>query len=289
MSFRYAFVLPTTHCEERCVHCFYESGHTPRVAAADYVEPLGPALDGLMRLGLQQVIFTGGEALSSPLLPALVEQAAQRLLHILLITRGSRLTEPTLQALEEQGVDDLTISVTPGDAGVSETVRRVLFRSRYIPTLLACLTRAAAPHVPAVVALGEQLNLPLLFTPAYIPRGYAHYEALSLRRLGPRGWERLAADLQGWAEGEGGARYWEMVRDFYEGPGRLRPDSCAMGTLGLVIDADGAVYPCFHRHDLCAGNLRVDPWPEIEGRLLRAGPELARAPCFGEHCLSMFI
>ena len=61
-----------------------------------------------------------------------------------------------------------------------------------------------------------------------------------------------------------------------------------MGTQGLVIDADGAVYPCFHRHDLLAGNLMHDPWETIVKRLRNMGEPLLGAPCFGEHCLSMF-
>ncbi|MCP4807545.1 MAG: hypothetical protein GY884_19545, partial [Proteobacteria bacterium] len=40
MSFSFAFILPTTRCEVRCDFCYYQTGHSPHVEEADYLEPL---------------------------------------------------------------------------------------------------------------------------------------------------------------------------------------------------------------------------------------------------------
>ena len=54
MPVQYAFILPSTRCDIHCEHCFYETGHSERTEAVDYLEPLGPALDGMVRDGLQR-------------------------------------------------------------------------------------------------------------------------------------------------------------------------------------------------------------------------------------------
>ena len=99
----------------------------------------------------------------------------------------------------------------------------------------------------------------------------------------------LAYPGQGsWAERHDTHGYLEFVRAFYAGL-EVHPGSCPMGSSGFVVDADATVYPCFHRRDLPAGNLLRDPWPRIEGQLLRAADGLQAARCFGEHCISLFV
>jgi len=288
VSFLFAFVLPTTRCETRCPYCFYETGHTPRVPAADCLDPLGRALDALAGEGLQQVVISGGEPLLSPLLPRLCRLCNDRLLHVLLITRGERLDEAMLASLERWGVDDVTLSASSAGEDLARLVNRVLFRSRYIPTLLTCLTRENVREVPDLVAFSARRNLPHIFTPVFVPASAPVRERLSLRGLTGEEWERLLRDLRPWTDAAGTLPYWTMVRQFFGGL-PVRPERCPMGTLGLVIDADGSVYPCFHRHDLRAGNLLHDDWETIHGALREMAPHLERAPCFGEHCLSLFV
>ena len=291
MPFQFAFIIPTTDCRAHCAHCFYETGHTPRVEAADFLGPLDGALDSLVRDGLQQIILTGGEPLLSPGLEALLEIVDQKMLHVLLITKGHAsglLDQSMLQSLEEWGVDDITLSAGAVDEDLRQSVQRVLFHSRYLPTLLCCLTRENLDQVTPLIRFARLRNLPQLFTPAFIPEASPLYEALSLRRLSGDAWQRLLADLEPWSNEVGSSTYWQTTRDFYRGR-EARPSFCPMGTRGLVVDADGSVYPCFHRHDLKAGNLLQEPWPQIQQTLEHLGPQLADAPCFGEHCLSMFV
>lgn len=287
MTINFAFILPTTQCQGHCRFCFYETGHSPRVDSVDYLEPLDLALTQLCEEGLQQVIISGGEPLLSPQLPQLIELCNAKVVHLLLLTNGELLDEAMLARLEQLGLDDLTISAHEINEQLSATVRRALFRSRFMPNLLTTLTSDRLDQITPLLKLSTQLNLSHLFTPAYIPRSSSVFDELSLRRLDDEQWHRVLDELGPWAMQTGSASYLEMVRGFYDGL-PVNPGFCPMGTQGMVIDADGSVYPCFHRHDLKAGNLLVDPWPSIHEKLVRAGEELYHAPCFDEQCLSMF-
>lgn len=288
MSIKYAFILPTTECHSRCAHCFYEIGHSPRTEAVDYLEPLDSMLDGMVADGLQQVIITGGEPLLYPRLRQLVELCADKLVHILLITRGDDLDDEMLESLERWGVDDVTLSVTKSDTQLRALVNRVVFRSRYLPTLLTALTRSNVDQVGRTLELSSRLNLPLLFTPAFIPEDAPVYQQLSLRELGDEQWDELMLRLGPWAEEAEVSGYLSLMRRFYGGQ-KVQPGFCPMGAAGLVIDADGTVFPCFHRHDRAAGNLHRHSWEQIHQQLLAMRPSLISGPCFGEHCLSMFV
>lgn len=288
VSIQYAFILPSTHCDARCEHCFYETGHSERTPSVDFLGPLDSALDGMVRDGLQQVIISGGEPLLAPRLQQLVELCASKLVHILLITRGQSLDEQTLESLERWGVDDITLSASEPSEQLRKIANRVVFHSRYVPSLLTCLTRKNAGRVSEMLDFADRLNLPLLFTPAYIPGDCPTHDELSLSGLADRQWDELMETLGDWAEEAHARPYLAMVRRFYGGQ-KVHPSFCAMGTAGLVVDADATVYPCFHRHDLPAGNLLAHSWDQIHEKLRAKSPELMSAPCFGEHCLSMFV
>lgn len=287
MSFNFVFVLPTTRCLAHCEFCFYETGHSERVASRDYLVQLDGVLDALQQEGLQQVIISGGEPLLAPAFPRLLDLLSRRIVHVLLLTHGELLDPEQLQQLERAGVDDITISAPDLDDELRTSAHRILFHSRYVPSLLTCLTRATAGRVPELLGFSTRRNLPHLFTPVFVPQDAGCFERLSLRGLSEPDWNELLAALEGWAEQTRSGFYLQMIHDFYRGM-PVHPGFCPMGTRGLVIDADGSVYPCFHRHDLRAGNLLEDPWDVIRANLERDGPALLPGPCFGEHCLSMF-
>lgn len=287
MAYRFMFVLPTTQCLARCGYCFYETGHSERVPAADYLEPLGAALPALLADGLRQVIVTGGEPLLAPDLPRLLQRCRCPEVHLLLLTHGGLLDEPTLAMLEQSGVDDITLAANDTDETLRRAVHTMLFHSRYVPTLLTCLTRENVARVPELLDFSGKRELPHLFTPAYVPKSAPDFERLSLHGLEDNEWAGLLERLGPWASATDSTFYLSMVRDFYRGL-PVHPGFCPMGHSALVVDADGTVYPCFHRHDLVAGNLLSDPWPRIDGALKEMGAALIGGPCFGEHCLSMF-
>jgi MoaA/NifB/PqqE/SkfB family radical SAM enzyme len=237
--------------------------------------------------GLQQVIVTGGEPMLAPNLPGFLECFANKVGHLLVLSHGDLLDEAKLALLEHNGVDDITISALEAGDHLRDTVHRIMFHSSYTPNLLTTITRASAGRVPELLEFSSRRNLPHLFTPVYVPQDAGCYERASLHLLGQEGWDRLGATLENWAEQTNSTFYLSMIRDFYAGM-PVHPGFCPMGTHGFVIDADGAVYPCFHRRDLLAGNLLHDPWEVIVERLNSVGEPLLGAPCFGEHCLSLF-
>ena len=287
MDINFAFILPTTKCDVRCEHCFYEVGHADRVEEVDYLYPLDEALDQLCRQGLQQVIITGGEPLASPRLIELVEMCAARVMHVLLLTHGNLLDEARLAELERAGVDDLSISAHRVTDALTRTIQTILFHSPYIPTLLSCLTRNNLDQVAPIQELAERFNLPVIFSPAYIPDEVPAHGQLSLHGLDEAERVELLARLEAWADSQGTVPYLHLLKGLHGGLSS-QPGHCPMGTSGMVIDADGSVYPCFHRRDLCAGNLIVHPWETIEANLGVMGKQLQGANCFGEHCVALF-
>ncbi len=286
-AFQFMFILPTTHCTARCEFCFYETGYTRRVAAVNFLDPLEKALDVMMLNGMQQIIISGGEPLVAGNLFPLIELCSRKIMHLLLLTRGDPLDDDAIDLLETVGIDDITLSVTHVDEQSRARVHRIMFRSRFFPTLMTSLTRHNIDDIPKLLEFSTRLNLPHLFTPAYIPPTAQRSQDLSLRGLSANQWLGVMERLLPWAEDMGTSTYLQFVYDFYAGK-PVFPRTCPMGTLGFVIDADGSVYPCFHRHDLCAGNLLTQDWPAIQERLESFGAKLKAAPCFGEHCLSMF-
>jgi len=63
-----------------------------------------------------------------------------------------------------------------------------------------------------------------------------------------------------------------------------------MGEEALVVDANGLIYPCFHRRDIILGRLpaagkeaaAIKDWPSSMPSTIR------QARCFGEHFVSLF-
>jgi len=287
VSFVFAFVLPTTRCLAHCEFCFYESGHSIRVDEVDFLRPLDTALEALLDRGLQQVIISGGEPLLSPLLSDLLQLLSDKMIHLLLLSHGELLDEKWLERLEQATVDDITISALDAGEPLRQTVHRIMFHSRYTPTLLTCVNRRNVAELPGLLEFSTRRNLPHLFTPVFVPRRAECFDRLSLHGLTDGEWDDLVRMMTPWAEASESNFYLAMIREFYGGM-PVHPGFCPMGTRGLVFDADGSVYPCFHRHDLKAGNLLHDPWEQIHETLIDRGKKLIGAPCFGEHCLSMF-
>ena len=114
------------------------------------------------------------------------------------------------------------------------------------------------------------------------------YRDLSLRELDGGGWSRLKVSLDRWAADHGAQGYLSLFYSLYENE-VAGPPSCAMGAEAVVVDCDGSVYPCFHRKDLLCGNLVSDDPGVVFGRLGKKSAFTSSAPCYGEHCLSLFF
>ena len=142
--------------------------------------------------------------------------------------------------------------------------------------------------LPEMLSRINALGLYVLLQPVFVPRNHPRFEALSLKAASPEERGRFLELIGEWSSMYGNTGYGRLIQGFYESEGGIRPPSCSMGTGTVVIDSNGDVMPCFHRRDLCVGNLyHADPSFLIKSSFEK-GECLRAAPCFGEHCVSLF-
>lgn len=225
------FLELTGTCNERCVHCYAESG--PRVTTALDRATCEAAVDAAAAIGFRRIQFTGGDPLLCPFLPELVERAAERKIAVREVyTNGLLLRDALLDRLaphrpcfafsfysHRPEVHD-AVTRTPGSQRRTvAAIRRALGRGLEVRAAVVVMEQNAG-DVAATVELLESL-------------GVAEIGVAGSRPVG-RG--RLY-------EGS-----WESGRHGREGVHR---GSDARGRGSLCVTWDGRVVPCiFNRSDL---------------------------------------
>ena len=297
-AMRTVFLMATTRCNNRCGFCFNRE-------APDLVRPVDLAAHAVPRyaadlaaLGFTHVIVTGGEPLLHPGIDRILETIGERADLVEMITNGTRLTGDRARELSECFAGTLIWSLndvhnrplTPA-AFLAETRARMADLCRVLPSQLAAIfvfAKETVDLIPAVVALCENAGVGLIVQPACLPLNSPDRATFSPLTLPRAEWERAIAHLAPWARRAGAARYLGYLQGLFDGAG-LRPTTCGMGDAACVVDADGSVFACFHRRDLPAGRLGVDPPRRIAELLAAAHREVRDARCFGEHCVSLFV
>lgn len=254
-------------------------------------EELVQCVNTLAERGYGNLVLTGGEPLLRPDLPDIVLEASGAGSHVLLLTNGELLTGGMCALLRRNGLGAISVSVDSVRAGEYKSSLDAALLARgagLAVTLITVITKENASLVEELRGWAEREGIGIIFQPAYVPGGSERYRALSLHGLAREGWGELKVSLDRWADGCGARGYLSLFCSLYEGGGQ-RPGSCAMGREAIVVDCDGSVYPCFHRRELYCGNLVLDDTEEVFGRLRENSLTTAGAPCYGEHCLSLFF
>jgi MoaA/NifB/PqqE/SkfB family radical SAM enzyme len=115
--------IPTGNsCNNRCTFCMERNeGYPHRHTLEQYLRDLDRQRDEL-----NDVLFTGGEPTSNPLLPQLVSAAAERSYRVIgLITNGRALARRALcEDLLTRGVNQITVSIHGATAEVHDAITR---------------------------------------------------------------------------------------------------------------------------------------------------------------------
>ena len=291
---RSAFLVSTTRCNRHCPYCFYETGYQDRGDPGRLL-PLDETLFSVLSdAGVDHLIITGGEPLLHPGLETGIRRAAAGGLSTLLLTNGDLLDLRRVSALEDAGLSALTLSLDGLWEGGEEKapwdlVEALARREGLRPAVITPMSRRNLSSLPSIIRRMAALGLYLLIQPAFIPEGSPVFDRYSLRGMDEAERAFFLEAVHLWSERFGGRGYAELIRGFYTGDRDARPTVCSMGSSAVVVDPDGAVFPCFHRRELRAGNLLEDPKPAaVLERAFRLGEVLRDAPCFGEHCISLF-
>ncbi len=256
-------------CDQRCVHCQIWMG--PRAAApALSLEERLAVVEEALRAGAREALLTGGEPLLSPDLWPLAERLRSGRARLTLATNGMQL-ERHAAALAGT-FDELYVSLDGASPASHDGLRGVAAFERLRAGLAALRGRAPRPRLVArptlharnlheiegLVAAARGLGfdrisfLPLDASSAAFGGTPAARAALVPGRAQVESLEQGLARLE--ARGELGAfvvedrpRLGRLVAHLESGAG-LRPferPACDSPWWSLVVEADGAVRPCF--------------------------------------------
>jgi len=249
------------------------------------------ALGNLAALGITNLIITGGEPLLRRELIPLIRRAGELGMTRLILTNGDLLDERIIGEFIACGLEGVSISVNSmHEARKIERWAALLQRSgRTRVTVTIVISRENSRDIGSLYEWAVSRGLGIIIQPAYLPEHSAAFRTLSPHYLSKSELQELASVLRSWRNRQKVSAYVGFIFGLYKlGPG-FKPAHCVMGTSTLVLDSDGSVYPCFHRHDLPAGNILSDLPESIRNRLKSMIGSLQAAPCYGEHCVSLFI
>ena len=285
------FIVLTTECNRSCPFCFYVTGYQKKAEEKLSIDLLSDFLNYLKRVGLKQVIFSGGEPFIRKDLFAAIKSSSETGLYNLVLTNGDFLNDEVIPKLIESGVNDLSINFNSlteqRNPGLIPFIKK-LAAAKVIPiTLITPVTKKNLKEIEEIYQFSKSLSIGQIFQPAFILENNPSFEELSLRRANEGEWSLIRKTLNKWAEDSGTEIYIKLFYDLYEGK-PTKPENCYMGTNTLVLNADGNLIPCFHRKDLIIGNILEDRFDAILKNLYKFSGELPEAKCFGEHCISLF-
>ena len=301
-----AFFVVTTNCTRACPYCFYVTRHQSRVSPAIDTPAALASVDTISRMGAETLIITGGEPLMRDDLEEIISRATTLGLQVLLLTNGDLLAEERIERLSRSGLVAISLSVDTASQGngahdvvprgaeqaaelkgPKKALVKLALRTNLQVSAITAITKRTLPELDSLYAFTRSLSVGPLFGPAYIPRTHPSFAELSLHCLDPEQRIHFERFLEGWAEEYGASPYVRLIKEVYSGGG-LRPEECLMGSGCFVVNADGTVLPCFHREDLPCGSTLANTPGEILSRLRNHASHLRSAPCFGEHCITMF-
>lgn len=273
----------TRRCGLRCAHCF--EGKVLNLPEGLTSEGLRSALDALLRLGVSQVFFSGGEPLARfDDLVALVRQAGSGV-HCWVISAGPGLDRERARQLKRAGLVGLVLSLDSWDPGSHDR-----FRGR--PGAFEAARRAALSAREEGLALALGLCPTREFTTT---ENLEAYRRLAVE-LGAAFIQVIEPKPEGRFEGRDvllDAPRRALLEDFYErlsfgrapNPIVSYPDLFSRrvgchggGKRSLYIDTEGVAHPCPFCREPAGSLVTEDPGSVLSRLRARACPEDSGRP-----------
>jgi MoaA/NifB/PqqE/SkfB family radical SAM enzyme len=284
-------LMPHSGCNCQCVMCdIWRGNANPRLLTEADVAGL---LDSLLRLGTRWVVMSGGEALLNPNLFRLCAMLRAAGLKITILSTGLLLTRYARELVAQ--TDEVIVSLD-GPEPVHDAIRRIpqVYRklaqgvqavraiNPAFPVAARCvIQRLNFAHWPAIVNAARTLGLNSV---SFLP---ADVSSTAFNR--PQGWDTAqtadvlpdreqlpqlkatiealievhAADFAAGFIVESPAKI-RRIYDYYaahHGLANFPPVRCNAPWVSVVVEADGAVRPCFF-HPV-QGNIRQAALPEL--------------------------
>jgi len=282
--FRYAKVKLTDNCNSKCITCdYWKSHHDNELTLPEFRSVLAQ----LRAIGVQEVMFTGGEPTMRSELPEVVREAATLGFETIgLTTNGLSVNPEKLTALHKVGLTQIIFSLegltlhdeirgVPGNT--AKTVRHLDFLSAQRAAhgwqldvkLAATLMEKTLPEVGGLVELARRHRAVLFFN--LIDRGTYFFQGIQTDLMALRDQRALDCVIDGLLktkQDEPGligntVSSLEYARRYFSDPKRADVP-CALGYIGVDIDANGDVYSnCWGLPPV--GNIRKAPLADILG------------------------
>ena len=282
-------LMPTSRCNCRCVMCdIWKADHGQELTRAD----LAGHIEHLRSLGVKQVVLSGGEALMHPDLWGLCELLRTLSARIILLSSGLllkqnapeiiRWTDGVIVSLDgSQPVHDRIRNTPHAFAGLMEGVAALkAFHPDYPVTGRSTLQRHNYFDLPNIIVTAREMGLDQISFLA------ADVASEAFGRKQP--WNKDRANGVALTPGE--VKQFEGILestvlrfadDFHrfiaESPDKLRrlvqyfaalngqasfpANTCNAPWMSVVVEADGAVRPCFFHRPL--GNIHTDSLAQI--------------------------
>ncbi len=283
-------LMPHSACNCRCVMCdiWKDNKNLKQLTEADLTD----LLSSLKKLGTQQVVMSGGEALLNTNFFKLCEILKKQNIKVSLLTTGLSIKQNADQLLK--WVDDMVVSLD-GDEAMHDAIRNIpnafkklkegveyikFLKPPYRITARTVIHRLNFRNWPAIIAAAKNMGIDQIsFLPADIS---SHAFNRQTAWAEPKQHEILISEhelselkeviyqvlnqatyLNKHFIAESDAKIWDIY-NYYAAFYGLNPfpyKKCNAPWVSTVVEADGSVRPCFF-HD-AIGNIRDNSLDEI--------------------------
>jgi radical SAM protein with 4Fe4S-binding SPASM domain len=264
----------TERCNERCVHCYVDREAHRRALPLERRLAL---IDQLGAMGTLDITFTGGEALLSKDLAALIERATRNDLVVGLLSNLTLLTDEIVDALRKPNVDLVQTSIYSMDAGIHDAITRrrgslrqtlsalERLRSSGTRVTIGCpILKENRESFEGVLRYGAEEGIPVNCDFAIMAKENGDTSNLAHRIE--------SGDLESVIRAvvQGSPKYRERLEQNRETLDAASLDTCGIGSYMLCMKSNGEFLPC-PGFGLVVGNA----WDSEIGEVWRNSPQLA--------------
>ncbi len=293
------FIFYTARCNLTCDFCFNRFSGDDELDSfpEDKLDILGIFLE---RIAPEIVIITGGEPTLEPSLFSLLDMLRSQGILSMILSNGHRLSDAMLVRLAGAGLNYLSISLNTlalpddkADRYIEDTFAKLdqIASLGMTASLISVITRRNISLIEHIYQLANKPpGVGIIYQPVYIPESLNALPDYALELMTQAEKQGLSSSLAPYFRDYDLQQYRRLFGYLYGlEPEPAHPGRCRMGSESVVIYPDGRLLPCFHRGDLCVGNLFSDDHQQLLHRAAEQWGELADAHCFGKHCLSLFV
>jgi radical SAM protein with 4Fe4S-binding SPASM domain len=266
----------TYRCNNRCIHC-YAGG--PKQTAELTTEQWKLVIDKLAKLGIPQIVFTGGEPTLREDLTTLIAHCAEMELVSGLVTNGRKLRDKAyLQTLIDAGIDHIQITLEAQDKKIHDQITGTI--GSWDETVQGLKNTLESPAYTVTNTTLNQLNvIDIEPTINFLhDLGVKHFACNSLIYSGKApeiakdfaiqeaSLEPVLAKIRDKARLFGMEFTWYTPTEYCE-VNPLQLDlgikSCSACRISMAIEPDGTVIPCQSYSIAPLGNILKDEWKKI--------------------------